>query len=245
MNSHLISVITVVYNACNTLDSTIQSVLKQDNNLFEYWIIDGGSTDGSIDIIRKYQHQLAGWLSEPDNGIYDAMNKGVDRANGKWIYFLGGDDRLRPGILKEIQPYLRINLSLLFGDIMYDNGNRYRSFISLRTILQNTIHHQSAFYNASLFKNYRYNTSMKIVSEYDVHLRIFMQRYPVHYIPLVIADCATGGASDNLNLSLIETNRIRGMHLKEEWKNKIFSILLGLYYTQKEIRQMLYGHKIQ
>jgi glycosyltransferase involved in cell wall biosynthesis len=244
MTNPLVSIITVVYNARTTLEATIKSVISQNNGLVEYWIIDGGSTDGTLDLLYKYEHNLAGWCSEPDKGIYDAMNKGIDRANGKWLYFLGGDDTLRPGIIKQIQPYLNLQYSIVFGDIMFDNGYQFRSFLGPRTILQNTIHHQSAFYNSSLFTGYRYDPLLTIVSEYDLHLRLYMQQAATYYVPLVIADCATGGASSELPRSLKETNQVRTRYVKNKWKNRFLSMFLGLYYTQKRIRYLLYGHRV-
>lgn len=244
MNKPLISIITVVFNARATLEATIQSVLSQDKELTEYWIIDGGSTDGTIDLIRQYEDQLAGWCSEPDNGIYDAMNKGIDRANGKWLYFLGGDDTLRQGILKQIQPYLIEPYSMVFGDVLFDNGHRYRSFLGPRTILQNTVHHQSVFYNSSLFATFRYDHTLTVVSEYDIHLRLYLQKAATYYISIILADCATGGASSELPRSLKETNRVRSRYIKNKWKNKFLSGFLGLYYTQKRVRYLLYGHRV-
>ena len=89
-----ISIITVSYNAAKTIEQTISSVVNQTYQDIEYIIIDGGSTDGTMDIIRKYEDRIAYWISEPDKGIYDAMNKGIDVATGDYVYFLGADDRL-------------------------------------------------------------------------------------------------------------------------------------------------------
>lgn len=244
MKKPLVSVITVVYNAHPTLEATIQSVLSQNKDIVEYWIIDGGSTDGSLEIVQRYEEELAGWVSEPDKGIYDAMNKGIDRAKGDWIYFLGGDDTLRPGIIDKVRTQLTSNFAMVFGDILFDNGYQMRSFFGPRTILQNTIHHQSAFYNVSLFANFRYDISLKIVSEYDLHLRLYMQKVPTKYIPLLIADCATGGASSELSRSLEETNRVRSRHLGSLWRHKSLSVFLSLYYAQKRLRYFLYGHRV-
>jgi len=240
----IISIITVVYNARPTLEETIKSVLSQKKDLVEYWIIDGGSTDGSIELILKYEQQLAGWISEPDNGIYDAMNKGIDRARGQWIYFLGGDDTLRPDIISQIQPHLYDSYSMIFGEVRFDNGYLYRSFLGLRTLLQNTVHHQSVFYNATLFENYRYDPSLTIVSEYDIHLRLYTEKQPTLRIPTIIADCATGGASSDLPRSLKETNRVRGRYVNNKLKHKFLSAFLRLYYAQKRLRYFLYGHQI-
>lgn len=89
------SIITVSYNAAATIEQAILSVVGQTYRHIEYIIIDGGSTDGTVDIIRKYEDKIAYWVSEPDQGIYDAMNKGIRRATGEYVYFLGADDWLR------------------------------------------------------------------------------------------------------------------------------------------------------
>ena len=240
----LVTVITVVYNARPTLEATIQSVIGQDKDLVEYLIIDGGSTDGSVELIRQYESQLAGWSSEPDKGIYDAMNKGIDRATGEWLYFLGGDDTLSSDIVKLLQPHLDSRYAIVFGDVLFDNGHRMRSFLGPRTILQNTVHHQSAFYHASLFESYRYDPTLTIVSEYDIHLRLYTQKVLTRYVPVIVAICAVGGASSNLSRSLGETNRVRAKHVNSKWKNKSLSMFLSIYYAQKRLRYLLYGHRV-
>ena len=244
MNKPLISIITVVFNARLTLEATIQSVLDQDKELAEYWIIDGGSTDGTVEIIRQYEDQLSGWCSEPDKGIYDAMNKGIDLANGEWIYFLGSDDKLKSDIVKQIQPYLNSNYSIVFGDVVFDNSHRMRSFLGFRTLLQNTLHHQSAFYNQSIFRSFRYDTSLTILADYELNLRVYLQKLPVHYVPILIACCATGGASAQLTNSRLETNKVRARYIKNTWLNTLLSTVLRIYYIQKQFRFQLYGHRV-
>lgn len=88
----IISVITVTYNCCDTIEQTILNVLKQTYLYLEYIVIDGGSTDGTVDVIKKYAHKLAYWVSEPDKGIYDAMNKGTLVATGEWLLFRNSGD---------------------------------------------------------------------------------------------------------------------------------------------------------
>ena len=109
----LISIITAVRNGKKHLDQTIQSVISQsyDNDKIEYLIIDGGSTDGTLDIIRKYEDKVDHWVSEPDKGIYDAMNKGIMAATGDLIAFLNSDDWYLPGALEEVA-----NTFVLQGD---------------------------------------------------------------------------------------------------------------------------------
>lgn len=240
MNNPLISVITVVYNAQSTLDKTIQSVLCQEESLFEYWIIDGGSTDGSIELIQKYASRLAGWISEPDNGIYEAMNKGVDRAQGKWLYFLGADDMLEPNVLNQVSSYLIDRYNIVYGDVIFNNGRRVPSFFSPRILLQNTVHHQGAFYEKSLFTNFRYNTQLRILADYELNLKIYCKRLPTRKMPFVIACCVEGGASSEVTLSILETNVVRSRFIKSKFINWILSVILWAYYAQKKIRAVLF-----
>ena len=93
----LISIVTVSYNAVLTIEQTILSVINQTYPNVEYIIIDGGSTDGTVDIIKKYEDKIAYWVSEPDKGIYDAMNKGVVVATGEWINFMNAGDIFTDG----------------------------------------------------------------------------------------------------------------------------------------------------
>ena len=103
MNSPLISVVTVSYNAVDTIERTILSVLNQTYSDIEYIIIDGGSTDGTVDLIKKYADKITYWVSEPDQGIYDAMNKGIDVATGEWINFMNsGDSFYRQDVLSSL-----------------------------------------------------------------------------------------------------------------------------------------------
>lgn len=245
MNRPPITVITVVYNACSTLEATLKSVINQEKKLFEYWIIDGASTDGSVEIIRKYEQYLAGWVSEPDKGIFDAMNKGVIRSTGDWIYFLGADDTLQADILEKIYPHLNEHYKIVYGDIMLDNNQLYHSYLGTRTLMQNTLSHQSAFYHRSLFDKFQYDQSLPIQADYELNLHTYIQRYPTKYVPLIIATYALGGNSaGHTEKSLREINIIRARYIKNPWKNGFFAFLLRLYYTQKQIRFWLYGHRI-
>ena len=90
----LISVVTVSYNAVSTIEQTILSVINQTYPHIEYIIIDGGSTDGTVDVIKKYADKITYWVSEPDKGIYDAMNKGLRRVRGDWCVFMNSGDIL-------------------------------------------------------------------------------------------------------------------------------------------------------
>jgi len=98
----LISIITVVLNGVEFLEEAFESVFSQSFTDYEYIVIDGGSTDGTIDIIGKYAENIEYWVSEPDNGVYDAMNKAIKVAKGRWLYFLGADDVLFDSLQQNI-----------------------------------------------------------------------------------------------------------------------------------------------
>src|SRR3954467_15842834 len=112
----LVSIITVVLNGAATLERTFQSVFDQGFEDLDYVVIDGGSTDGSVDIIRKYESRIADWRSEPDNGLYDEMNKAVLAAKGRSILFIGADDVLVAN-LADIAPELANEHPVYYGDV--------------------------------------------------------------------------------------------------------------------------------
>lgn len=237
MNRPLISIITVVYNARLTLEATIKSVLQQPKGLCEYWIIDGGSTDGSLELIRQYEDQLVGWISEPDKGIYEAMNKGIDRAKGKWLYFLGADDQLSEGILSKVAPHLEPTLAAVYGDVMYDTGDVMHSWLGYGTLIQNTLHHQATFYNSNLFNNFRYNTSYRVISDYELNLQIYLKKRSTLFIPYLIAICGSKGTSSVL--SSVEVNDLRGKYVKNKAVNYVLNTMLETYYFYFKSKKLI------
>ena len=148
----LITVITVVYNGAKYLEDTIKSVINQTYPNVEYIIIDGGSKDGTIDIIKKYEDYIDYWVSEPDKGIYDAMNKGIDLATGQWINFMNAGDRFYDkNVLKVIYEDLKknnIDADFIYSDTMIDGVNFCKCDIS-----KNRIIHQSLIYKRDLHNN--------------------------------------------------------------------------------------------
>ncbi|HME44403.1 MAG TPA: glycosyltransferase family 2 protein [Syntrophorhabdales bacterium] len=143
-----ISIITVVLNGENCLEQTIKSVLGQNYPAKEYVVIDGGSTDGTLNIINKYASQLTQWVSEPDRGIYDAMNKGVDLASGDWLIFMNaGDEFFDEETLMKTARYLTDDVDLVYGDAWF-YGTRGRlltcDHLKMRVI------HQSLLYRKRL-----------------------------------------------------------------------------------------------
>jgi putative colanic acid biosynthesis glycosyltransferase len=233
LNLPLISVVTVVFNGKNSLEKTIQSVLNQSYKNIEYVIIDGGSTDSTQNIINKYTDVIDYWISEPDNGIYDAMNKGINAARGDWIYFLGSDDILYDNrTISDVVAYLAKEESVVFGNIMYNNGKCVKSRFNIYTLLHNTVHHQSAFYNANLFRNWSYDSGLRLIADYELNLRIYLNKMKYQQINKTIAICNQRGQSrSNLKQAFIETNLVR----KKYVSGILGMILYFLYYIKFKI----------
>lgn len=233
----LITIITVVLNGADYLEKSIESVINQTYKNVEYIIIDGGSTDGTLDIIKKYVNHIDYWVSEPDNGIYDAMNKGIKLASGKWLFFLGSDDRLRFfDTLENIKKYLKEDLYLIFGEIGFVNKkNTVKSKLNFKTLLHNTIHHQSAFYNIKLFTDWKYDSSFNLIADYELNLKIYLNKLKYLYIEEVISLCNDGGMSRKmLKIANRETNLIRRKYLNA-YVNFFLSIIYNLKFYIKNV----------
>jgi hypothetical protein len=146
----LVTIITVVFNGEKHLEQAIQSVISQSYNNVEYIIIDGGSTDSTIDIIRKYDDQIDYWLSEPDEGIYDAMNKGWKLSQGDYIYYLGSDDILLNIPSQSIQKASLNNTDIIHGNVIMDNGQLRISRYNPLIVFKNTLCPQGLFIKKKL-----------------------------------------------------------------------------------------------
>ncbi len=150
-NGPLITVITAVFNARKTLEATIQSVLGQTYGSIEYIVIDGGSTDGTLEIIRKYEHDIGYWLSEPDKGVYDAMNKGILASTGSWLNFLNANDVFADqSTVEDIAiTCLHGDAKFVYSDVLLKNDNHQpKRFACDHTRL--IINHQASIYRRSL-----------------------------------------------------------------------------------------------
>ncbi|MDD2921951.1 MAG: glycosyltransferase family 2 protein [Anaerolineales bacterium] len=193
----LIAIIIVTFNAADYIEKAIRSVLEQNYANTELIIIDGGSSDGTIDIIRRYETRISRWISEPDAGVYDAMNKGVDMANGDWIYFLGADDVL-VNCLHKAAPYLKNRKTIYYGDIYLPNKNKtYSGEFRWHTLAAKNINHQSIFYPRRVFSRQAFNLKYKILADYDLNVRLWGDgEFKFKYIPVLVAIHNDGGVSN-------------------------------------------------
>lgn len=210
----LISVITVVFNGAKYIEQTIQSVINQLYDNVEYIIIDGGSTDETIKIIRKYEDYIDYWVSEKDEGIYQAMNKGISLVSGQWLNFLGCDD-----IFYDFEAVLSIknefyNVMMIYGNSFFEGNIPIRSTFSPKILFHNTINHQSAFYNSTLFEKWKYDNQLKLIADYELNLMLYKNKLPVKKVEFNITISKDKGLSRTLFSKVIEeTSYVREKQL--------------------------------
>jgi glycosyltransferase involved in cell wall biosynthesis len=172
-----LSIITINLNDVYGLRKTINSVFSQNNSNYEFIIIDGGSKDGSLDEIYINSDKINFWVSEPDKGIYNAMNKGILKAKGEYLLFLNsGDFLFHENVLNEIQDYLN-NFDLIYGNLMEDKNkllikHTFPKKLSFKYFLLGTIPHPCTFIKRTLFdKVGLYNEKFKIVSDWEFFIK--------------------------------------------------------------------------
>lgn len=190
----LVTIITVVFNRENYLERAILSVLDQNYENIEYIIIDGKSTDGTLDVIRKYDELIDFWISEPDNGMYFALNKGIELARGSLIGVCHSDDYLidENVITHLVNTHLLIDADVYHGDMLItDNSeNQVTRVISNSDRITQTHHsivHPSTFIKKSVFDTIgKYNIIYKSASDYELMIRIKLNNYKFYHLGIVV-----------------------------------------------------------
>lgn len=197
------SVITVNYNNKEGLRKTIESVINQTFNDFEYIVIDGGSTDGSVDVLQEYNQEIGYWVSEKDTGIYNAMNKGISKANGEYLNFMNsGDCFYTPDVLERVSQYQYDTDFIVGRDYHYSETKRqgHASVLPLRTTMIHffvaTLDHQSTFIKKELFNNTPYNENYRLISDWIFFVeKIVKEKKQVQFIPDIVCHREEGGLS--------------------------------------------------
>jgi len=211
----LISIVTVVYNGEKYLKDTIESVVRNKNNFVEYIVIDGGSTDETIKIAMGYKSSIDIFISEPDLGIFDAMNKGVSVANGKYVWFLNSDDFLIDGAISLILEKIfneNVDLDVIYGDIISKTKTgKYINCPTPNEILPKyfynlPLHHPGSLVKKQLFNEFGgFNIEYKYSADYDLFLRLMLNNARFTKVYGNLACMREGGLGTiNLEKSLLE-----------------------------------------
>ena len=195
------SIITVVKNCKNDIEETIQSVLGQNYSNFEYIVIDGGSTDGTREIIKKYKDLIDIYISEVDNGTYYAMNKGIRLARGGWLNFMNAGDLFKnSSILKNVSSCIPSKgADIIYGSTIVGDGTNSK-LVHPRPIKKITkgrmvFVHQSSFVKRDIFKNFYFDEKYRINSDYNLFMQLYSQNYNFIRLDLVISIYKAGGLS--------------------------------------------------
>lgn len=228
-----ISIVTIVLNDKNNIERTIQSVLAQDIE-FEYVIIDGGSTDDTLDVIEKYKDKINILVSEPDTGIYNAMNKAIDLVNGEWVCFMNsGDMFFDSNVLKKILPNLDDNVDIVYGDqeVRYISKSKIlKADKNIKDIWKGMVFsHQSCFVKKDILKQYRFNESNRITADYELFNILYKANKRFKYIPMIVASVSAGGVSDIKRIDSIVSR----------WNIIDKNFGLNIYYLKLIILEMI------
>ena len=200
-----LSIITINFNNRDGLQRTIDSVICQTWRDFEWIVIDGGSTDGSRELIEKYQDHFAYWCSEPDKGVYNAMNKGIKKSKGEYLQFLNSGDCLyNSDVLQKVFGKER-KADILYGYMLVNGKNVFANKAMMKPVLYwndfigNTLPHQSTFIKKAMFENYGYyDESYKIVADAKLFIKsIVWEKASYEFIPEKISLFEGGGISDS------------------------------------------------
>ncbi len=252
-NQPKVSIITVVYNGIAHLEQTIESVVKQSYNNIEYIIIDGGSTDGTVELIQKYDECLAYWVSEPDGGIYDAMNKGISKATGEIVGLINADDWYEQGaISKIVDAFEKNGADIVHGSMVIYTEDRSHFIKKVHKNISHLnkgmlINHSTVFAKKSLYleKGF-FNCKYKIVADWEMMLRWWCHQDTFVGIDETIAHFRMGGVSSaHLKKSFNEKHSVRkehGLYQFVDWYY-IYDLLKSLFSGKLLIRISLFRQK--
>jgi len=226
----ILSVITVVRNGVDILENTILSVISQSYSNIEYLIIDGKSTDGTQDVIKKYENKISFWTTEEDKGIYDAMNKGIGNANGKFVNFLNaGDVFINSGICKLFaEEMLKKDFNVIYGDVIAQS-DMDKSEILVKAKPLNKIwtgmifSHQSAFIKISNLKETPFDLKFKIVADFNQILSLYLNNKIFLYMPIAVSKVLIGGVSYSKPKTIIE--KVKVIHAHKPYSLYIYNLI--------------------
>ena len=251
----MISIVTVAFNSVKTIKDTIDSILVQDYENIEYIIIDGGSTDGTLEIIKQYGDKIDCFISESDNGIYDGMNKGIKKATGDIVGILNSDDFYPNSyvISNVAKTFINQGCDAVYGDLVYVKQNdaskivRYwqSSMYTIKKIKNGwMLPHPTFFVKKEMYTRFGYyNTDLKSAADYEMILKLLYKRnINVFYIPMILVKMRMGGASNSSLMNRIRANREDGLAWTKNQLNK--PMFVRIKKPLQKIRQFFLKPKI-
>ena len=240
----LVSIITVVYNGEKFLEETIQSVISQTYENVEYIIIDGGSTDGTLDIIKRYEDKIDYWISEKDKGIYDAMNKGIDVASGEIMGLINADDWYEKDTINTvIKNYSGDkNFDIFHGNLNYINKSEkiYKPNFSHRKMLLQgmSLYHPTCFVKRSIYEEEKFDVNYQLAADYKLIFSMMLKEKKFCYIDKVLANMRAGGAGTVFWKRIVEGHYIRrdlGFNIVVVYFTSLIRIILTLASSLKRL----------
>lgn len=206
-NLPLVSIIIATMNAGNYIDGCLKSIISQEFRNVQLLIFDGQSNDNTVNILKQYDQYISYWQSEPDQGIYDAMNKAVTFSKGDWVLFLGSDDRLLDGF-SHMCKNLQNKNTLYYGDCEVDQTTKLGGEFSSYKLAKMNICHQALFYPAGVFKKYLYPLQYRVFGDYLLNMQCWGDRSIIKkYVPRCIAIYDMNGFSSNTEDDLFKKDK--------------------------------------
>jgi putative colanic acid biosynthesis glycosyltransferase len=239
MSGPVVSIIIPSFRSAATISGALRSAAQQTVP-HEIILIDGSGDEDTRHAVTATGVTPDVWISEPDSGVYDAINKGIARSRAEWIYVLGADDELAyPEVFERLLARREHDTLLLMGNVQ--NIERmhagvpavHKSHLTSRIFLYNTVHQQGALYHRSLFDHAAFNASYKILGDYDFHLALYAQRIPWKYADVTVSRCRAGGLSKQFGKDLyreeLVIKRARKTPLRAlTWLKYIYKKITGL-----------------
>lgn len=235
----MLSIIIPTYNCAPVLSGMFDSILCQTFTDYEVVIVDGASVDGTMEIVYAAQSRFPKgrlqYISAPDGGIYDAMNKGISVSRGEWLYFMGADDRLYDSqSLMQLSSFLHSPARVVMCDVFSPRHGRCRPRFSIMTWLHNTMHHQGLVYHRSVFSDRKYDVSLHVMGDYEFNLWLYDRGCPMSRARFVLSTHLPGGKSGTVRWeNYSEEIRVRNRYLHNPFARVFCAMVSVLKYGIK------------
>jgi len=200
MDDILLSIILVTYNAEDYILTCLESIINQKQHGVEFIVVDGLSSDNTVEIINDFKSHIDVFIREQDSGIYDAMNKGIRVSHGEWLYFIGADDKLEQGAIETFLNLKKRKNIIYYGNVFYTTQNRkYDGKFNKYKIMIKNICHQAIFYPKSVFEYYNFDLNYPISADQNLNIQLFGDKnFKFKYFDKIIAQYSGDGLSTRI-----------------------------------------------